>query len=177
MTERKPLELSFRSWIEQQISEAQERGEFDNLPGYGRPLPKKDEADDGLAWIRDKLSKEGVAADALLPEPLKLRRETERLGETVHLLRTEQEVRAAVADLNARIMKWRRIPLGPPIFVPLADEEDLVARWLAAQPPLPPVKTSGGADATIVDPALGRRVRPTFRRPAWLRVRIRGGQG
>ena len=26
------------SWIDQQIREAQERGEFDNLPGKGRPL-------------------------------------------------------------------------------------------------------------------------------------------
>ena len=28
----------WESWIDQQIREAQERGEFDNLPGKGRPL-------------------------------------------------------------------------------------------------------------------------------------------
>jgi hypothetical protein len=35
MTERKPADMSFRSWVEQQISEAEERGAFDNLRGAG----------------------------------------------------------------------------------------------------------------------------------------------
>ncbi|HUA42024.1 MAG TPA: DUF1992 domain-containing protein, partial [Streptosporangiaceae bacterium] len=39
MTERKPHDVTFRSWIDQQISEAEERGAFDNLPGAGKPLP------------------------------------------------------------------------------------------------------------------------------------------
>ncbi len=30
MTERKPPEISFASWIDQQINEAAERGAFDN---------------------------------------------------------------------------------------------------------------------------------------------------
>ena len=28
----------WEKWIDQQIREAQERGEFDNLPGKGKPL-------------------------------------------------------------------------------------------------------------------------------------------
>jgi hypothetical protein len=36
MTERKPREISFTSWIDQQIAEATERGAFDNLPGAGK---------------------------------------------------------------------------------------------------------------------------------------------
>jgi Domain of unknown function (DUF1992) len=39
MTERKPPDLSFTSWIDRQINEAAERGAFDNLPGAGKPLP------------------------------------------------------------------------------------------------------------------------------------------
>ena len=39
MTQRKPLEHSFESWIEGQIRVAQEQGAFDNLPGAGKPLP------------------------------------------------------------------------------------------------------------------------------------------
>jgi hypothetical protein len=38
MTERKPLGQGFESWIERQIREAVERGEFDNLPDAGPPL-------------------------------------------------------------------------------------------------------------------------------------------
>ena len=36
---RKPKDLpNWESWIDQQIREAQERGEFDDLPGRGQPL-------------------------------------------------------------------------------------------------------------------------------------------
>jgi hypothetical protein len=138
MTERKPADMSFTSWIDQQISEAAERGAFDNLPGAGKPLPRHGEADDGQAWLRDYLRREGVSAEVLLPAPLKLRKETARLAETVHALPSEQEVREAVAELNHRIREWRRVPVGPPIFVPLADEDAMVAAWREAHPPAPP---------------------------------------
>jgi hypothetical protein len=42
-------------------------------------------------------------------------------------------LRAAAGDLNRRIMDWRRIPVGPPVYVKLADEEALVAAWREAQ--------------------------------------------
>jgi hypothetical protein len=128
MTERKPPNRSFTSWIDQQINEAEQRGAFDNLPGAGKPLPKRDE-DAAQAWLRDYLRREGVSADELLPTPLKLRKEIERLTEMVQELRSEQEVREVVADLNRRIIEWRRIPAGPPLFLPLLDEDLLVSRW------------------------------------------------
>jgi hypothetical protein len=134
MTERKPTGMSFRTWIDQQISDAAERGAFDNLPGAGKPLPRRNEDDDGQAWVLDYLRREGVPTDVLLPPPLKLRKEAAVLADTVGLLASEDEVRAAVTDLNHRIMEWRRIPLGPPIFVPLVDEDALVAAWRTAQP-------------------------------------------
>ena len=43
MTERKPREITFTSWIDQQINAAAERGAFDDLPGAGKPLPKRTE--------------------------------------------------------------------------------------------------------------------------------------
>jgi len=134
MTERKPPEISFASWIDQQINEAAERGAFDNLPGAGKPLPKRGEADDGQAWLRDKLRREGVSAEELLPTPLRLRKEVERLTDTVQDLRSEQDVREVVKGLNQRILAWRRIPEGPPVYLPLVDEETMVARWRDAQP-------------------------------------------
>jgi Domain of unknown function (DUF1992) len=148
MTERKPPDISFSSWIDQQINEAAERGAFDNLPGAGKPLPRSGEADDGQAWLREYLRKEGLSTEVMLPAPLKLRKETERLGAAVQLLSSEQEVRDAVAELNQRILEWRRIPVGPPIFVPLADAETLVTRWLDAQP--------DSAPAAVNDPSGGR---------------------
>lgn len=132
MTERKPAGMSFTSWIDQQISEAAERGAFDNLPGAGKPLPKHN--DHTEAWLIDWVRREGGTTEEMLPTPLKLRKQSARLAETVHELRSEQDVREAVAELNERIMQWRKLPLGPPIFVPLVDEEKMVASWRDAQP-------------------------------------------
>src|ERR1700728_4652920 len=104
MTERKPPGTSFTSWIDQQISEAEKRGAFDDLPGAGKPIPRRG-AGDAQAWLQDYLRREGVSAEVLLPTPLKLRKEIERLDETVQDLRSEQEVREVVADLNRRIVE------------------------------------------------------------------------
>src|SRR5260370_25010682 len=129
MTERKPADISFVSWIDQQINEAAERGAFDNLPGAGKPLPKRPEADDGQAWLRDYLRREGVSAEEMLPTPLRLRKEMERLTATVQDLRSEGEVRAVVAGLNRRVVAWRPNPVGPPVSRPLRHAAAPVARW------------------------------------------------
>lgn len=129
MTERKPPGTSFTSWIDRQVSEAAQRGAFDDLPGAGQPLPRRTDADDGQAWLREYLRREGVSAEELLPAPLKLRKEVERLTGTVHDFGSEQEVRDAVAELNERIIQWRRIPEGPPVYLRLVDEDMLVRTW------------------------------------------------
>jgi len=134
MTERKPPGVSFNSWIDRQIEAAAERGAFDDLPGAGKPLPDRGDQDAGQAWLRDYLRREGVPSAELLPTPLRLRKEAERLAETAAELRSEQQVREAVADLNERIMQWRRLPLGSPIFVPLVDEERMIDTWRSARP-------------------------------------------
>ena len=38
MTERKPPGMKTEDWVEAQIKQAQNRGEFDNLPGAGKPI-------------------------------------------------------------------------------------------------------------------------------------------
>ena len=136
MTERKPPQMRFTTWIDQQVADAERRGLFDNLPGKGKPLnikPGAADGDYGQAWLRDYARREGVPAEEMLPTPLRLRREIERLAETAGEFRSEAEVREAAADLNRRIVEWRRIPLGPPVHVRLVNADDLVARWRAAR--------------------------------------------
>ena len=133
MTERKPPEISFASWIDQQVNEAAQRGAFDNLPGAGKPLPGRGSSDDGQAWLRDYLRREGVSGEELLPIPLRLRKEVERLTATVQDLHSEDAVREVVAGLNQRILEWRRLPTGPPVFLRLVDEDTMVARWRDAR--------------------------------------------
>jgi hypothetical protein len=158
MTERKPLGMSYASWIDQQIAEAVSRGAFDDLPGAGKPLPKRSEEDAAQAWIRDYATREGVPADELLPTPLKLRKECADLAGAVAGLASEAAVREAVTGLNERIMQWRRLPLGPPIFVPLVDEEQIVASWRASRP-APEPESSRVPAGQAAKPARPRRRR------------------
>jgi hypothetical protein len=134
MTDRKPSGMSFTSWIDKQINEAAERGAFDNLPGAGKPLPKRSADDDGQAWLREYAQREGVPVEEMLPTPLKLRRQAALLPEAVRSLPDEQDVRDVVAELNERIMEWRKLPLGPPIFVPLVDADAIVSTWRDDRP-------------------------------------------
>jgi hypothetical protein len=159
MTERKPPDISFTSWIDRQINEAAERGAFDDLPGAGKPLPKRNDEDAAQAWLREYLRREGVPAEDLLPTPLKLRKEIERLTETVQDLRSEREVRDVAADLNRRIVEWRRIPVGPPLHLPLVDTEALVTRWRDAQAAAPPASSPAPAPSPL--PRRWRRLRPS----------------
>jgi Domain of unknown function (DUF1992) len=170
MTERKPPGMSFTSWIDQQIQEAEERGCFDDLPGTGQPLPDPGENDDGLAWVRGWLRREGMSSEVLLPVPLRLRKESARLADTVHELHSEQEVRDAVAELNHRIMEWRKLPLGPPIFVRLVDEEQMLGRWRERQPAAPEESPAAGA-RPVPAARPGRPGRPRW----WRRRRARAG--
>ena len=133
MSERKPPDITFRSWIDQQISEAEERGAFDNLPGTGRPLPNRGDSEN--AWLIDWMRREGISTEELLPTPLKLRKQSSRLATSVQELGSEREVRDAVDELNYQIKEWRKIPIGPPIFVPLVDAEALVGKWREARQP------------------------------------------
>ena len=168
MTERKPPEESFPSWIDQQIIEAEQRGVFDNLPGTGKPIPATEQTDYTQAWLRDYLRREGVSTEELLPTPLKLRKESERLTAALPGLPSEQAVRDTVEQLNRRIMDWRRNSIGPPIFVPLVDEETMVSRWEQARS----ADLAGGAGPVATDqeaPDTAPAPRPTRRRP-WRRV-------
>jgi hypothetical protein len=149
--------MTFASWVDQQIAEAADRGAFDNLPGAGKPIPRRGGTE---AWLQDYLRREGVSADELLPTPLRLRKEIERLGAMVGELNSEDEVREVVRGLNRRILEWRRIPTGPPMYLRLVDQEAMVARWRDArrEPSVP-------APAARPDPEPPRR-RPWWRRRA-----------
>jgi hypothetical protein len=163
VTERKPQGLSFTSWIDQQVADAERRGVFDDLPGAGKPLAiRPDGGDYGQAWVRDYAKREGVAPEEFLPTPLRLRREIELLGEGVSGFRSEAEVREAAADLNRRIVEWRKIPLGPPVHVRLVNADDLVSRWRAARSPASPA--AGGPSGTAEEtPSSERHAVPATR--------------
>ena len=120
----------FESWIDRQIREAIERGEFDNLPGAGKPLRGLSDRPDDDWWIKQKLEREQLAPP--LPTSLALRKEAARIHETVAELRSEDAVREVVEDLNVRIVDALRRGLdGPRIVVAKVDVDEVVRRWRA----------------------------------------------
>lgn len=120
----------YESHIDRQIREAQERGEFDNLPGAGKPLPDHGELYDEEWWVKDLARREGLPGG--IPATLRLRREVEDLPESLERFRTEDAVRRTVADLNHRIERAKRGLIdGPPTVLGRLDPDAIVAAWRA----------------------------------------------
>lgn len=131
MTERKPPGVSFETWADKQIRDAERRGDFAALPGAGKPLPSLDAPYDELWWIRGKMQREGLSA---LPPSLVLRKEAEDAMEAVAAAATEAQVLRIVAAINDKLRDaLRRPPEGPPLGRGLFDAEQVLADWRAAR--------------------------------------------
>ncbi|MET8243194.1 DUF1992 domain-containing protein [Streptomyces sp. NPDC005202] len=128
MTERKPPGVPFESWVDKQIRDAQTRGEFDRLPGAGKPLPE-DTAYDELWWVRRKMAREGLS---VLPPTLALRKEAEDALAAAYAAPSERIVRKIIAEINAKILDMMlKPPPGPPLGLKRYDVEEVVREWRA----------------------------------------------
>jgi hypothetical protein len=129
MTKRKPPNVTFETWIDRQIREGMQRGEFEGLAGHGKPLPGVDGSRDELWWVRDKLRREGVS---YLPPTLALRKDVEDARAAIAASGDEAEVRGILAEVNDRIRKVNRSVVdGPPSTLMPFDVERTVADWRA----------------------------------------------
>ncbi len=127
MTNRKPLDLSWESYVEQQIREAQEAGEFDNLPGAGKPIPGIDEPLDEWWWIKQRIRREKLS---LLPPGLQIRVDVEKTLARIESLLSEDSVRREVTTLNEKICRANRTAVwGPPSTTMPLDVEVVVQKW------------------------------------------------
>lgn len=127
MTERKPRDESWESWVERQIQDAMERGEFDNLPGQGKPIPDLHEPYDELWWVRDKLRREQLSD---LPPALEVRRELDDTRTRIAAATSEAEVRRLVAAINDRILYVNTHTIaGPPTDLVPLDVERVLEEW------------------------------------------------
>ncbi|MGW4211991.1 DnaJ family domain-containing protein [Lentzea sp. NPDC004789] len=125
MTQRKPPGMGFESWIDRQIREAQERGEFDDLPSAGKPLPGAGEPLEEDWWLKRKVREEEGSAG--LPPSLVLRRQAETARARALAAGTDEEARAIIEEMNAKILDALRKPLsGPPLNLMPFDVEKLV---------------------------------------------------
>ena len=131
MTDRKPPGVSWETWIDRQVRDAEQRGEFDNLPGKGKPIADLDAPHDDLWWVKRKLKDEGVS---FLPPALAVRRELEITREAIARADTEERVRVLVDSINERIRHVNRTTIsGPPTTVMPLDPDEVVAKWQTTQ--------------------------------------------
>lgn len=116
-----------RTFVEEQILDAQKRGEFDNLPGAGKPLPGLDDPYDPLWWVKQKIRAEKLS---LLPDALEIRLQLDQALQAG----TETALREALAELNAKIARLNsRVTSGPPTTLAQVDVEAAVLRFKNAK--------------------------------------------
>jgi hypothetical protein len=121
----------YESWVEKQIREAQERGEFDNLPGAGKPLKGLDSEDPDW-WVKQLVQREGIDMTDAMPPAMALRKEAAGFPHSLLDLRTEASVRAVLEDFNRRVKLDRLRPVVgpfPPMLARTVDVDELVDLW------------------------------------------------
>ena len=118
------------TWVDLQVRQAIDRGDFRDLPGYGKPLQLTGENDPDW-WVKRLVEREKVV---VVPPSVQLRRDDAELDARLDAMATETEVRREVADFNARV-KWAlyRPPEGPPVVTGRRDPDREVERWRARQ--------------------------------------------
>jgi hypothetical protein len=124
----------WESPVEKAIREAQERGEFDDLPGAGKPLSDLGDPDDPMWWLRRYAEREHLDMTGALPPALQLRKEAASYPESLVDLRTEAAVRHVLEDFNTRVRRDRLRPPDPgmpQLLAPTVDVDPMVERWRA----------------------------------------------
>ena len=113
-------------WVDLQVQRAIERGEFDDLPGAGKPLPPM--TDDPDWWVKKLIEREKITG--VLPEALQLRKDDAALDAELDRQTSERVVRELLETFNRRVVNARRqLQGGPPVITPTRDVDAEVAAW------------------------------------------------
>jgi hypothetical protein len=142
-----------QSWVDLQVQQAMARGDFDDLPGSGKPIEDLGPRHDPDWWLKKLIEREQVTG--VLPPALQLRKDDAELDARLDALASEREVREALEEFNARVMRARYTPVdGPPLVTQPRDVDAEVAAWrerrtarrtaaaaaASPEPPAPPVR-------------------------------------
>jgi len=115
-------------WVELQLRRAMERGDFDNLPGYGKPIEGLGTEHDPDWWLKKLIERERITG--VLPEALQLRKDDAELDDVLDRQGSERVVRDLLEAFNRRVVNARRqLQGGPPVITPTRDIEAEVAAW------------------------------------------------
>lgn len=113
-----------RSLVERRIQEAMERGEFDNLPGAGKPIhiDEPPVLNSDLWWALKILKQAGF-----VPDEVRWRKQIDELRARMHDAGTEEDLRQIVCQMNELIMKLNTMGANKiPTTLTTFDEEKIV---------------------------------------------------
>lgn len=127
-------------WVDTVVDQAVRRGEFDDLPLAGKPIPGLKGSYDPDWWLKGLVEREQITG--VLPAA-QLREEHRRMEETLDREASEEGVRRVLEDFNARVIDARRqLTGGPPVVTPVRDVDEEVLAWRARRRamglPVPP---------------------------------------
>ena len=103
----------YQKIIEEKIKEAQERGEFDDLPGSGKPLDLEDESriPEDL-----RLSHKILKNANCLPPELELRNEIQAMADLLSGIPDEEEKYRQIKRINLKITKLNMMGHSSPLL-------------------------------------------------------------
>jgi hypothetical protein len=152
-------------WADLQLRRAIERGEFENLPGAGKPLRLPDQHDPDW-WVKRLIERERISGVA--PPAIALRGEDAELDATLDREWAEEGVRRLVEDFNRRVVEARRqLTGGPPVVTRLRDVDVEVDRWRARREEARAAAREAARRRAAEEAAAPRRPRD----PWWRRLR------
>ena len=115
-------------WVEQQLRTAMARGEFDDLPGAGKPIEGLGTEHDPDWWLKKLIERERITG--VLPEALQLRKDDLELDALLDRQPDETHVRRELESFNRRVVEARRqLQGGPPVVTRTRDIEAEIAAW------------------------------------------------
>lgn len=114
-------------WVDMQVQQSIQRGEFDNLPGAGKPIENLDRDHDPDWWVKQLVEREQIV---VLPRSVQLRKDDAELDDLLDTRTTEDGARAIIEEFNERVIAARYgAPEGPPLITMPRDVDATLAAW------------------------------------------------
>jgi len=118
--------------VEQRLAEAAARGEFDDLPGAGKPLPR--ESDDPFVAPELRMAYKILKNAGYVPEEVRLRREIHDVEALVHTAQSVEDRSDAARRLRLLMSRLGQ-SRGGSLQLEQAYYDQLVERMSAASDP------------------------------------------
>lgn len=114
-------------YVEETVRQGIARGEFDNLPGAGKPIKNLGSDPDPDWWVKQLVEREQIV---LLPRSVQLRKDDAELDDLLDTQTTEDAARRIVEEFNERVIAARYgAPEGPPLITMPRDVEATLEAW------------------------------------------------